>query len=326
VTSGSSDDDRETTSQTAEFTPWHSHEPMQRYDSLFPLLPDFVAKHTIGNRFLPNVGFEARPSAGLWKKVFAALVSEQMGISLAHAERRYPLEFNQSHWLGLTDRIDAIYSEALAHLDSFLALRKTQADRYNRSLATFSDQFFYRNLGSLDAAKRLSELGYLCEVAAILRSSLEQFAFSAKLDSTGKSEDVAAIRPVQCLNHLKKFVPAAGRLYGLTSKYAHFEFDHHTHFFARSPTEVQTIQRAPVLRAYSTHLVFAVLACVSQYALNILESSVLTIQGPSEEIRKTIDAIDRYSDDVCEILKMDAVLGEIDILIHEIATTASKAN
>jgi hypothetical protein len=323
VNGSRSDDKREATPQSDELRPWHSREPMQRYDSLFPLLPDFIAKHTVGSKYLPNVGFETRPSLGLWKKTFAALVSEQMRISLSYAEKRYVPDMNQSRWLGLTDRIDRIYNEAIERLNSFLALRKSQTDRNGRSSAELSDQFFYRNLGSLDAARRLSEMGYLCEVATILRSTLEQFAFSARLDFLRESEDLATIRPIQCLNHLKKFVPAAGRLYGLTSKYAHFEYDHHTHFFARSPTEVQTIQRAPVLRGYSTHLIFAVLVCVSKYALTILESLPETAQTPSEAIRKVISDVDVYSDDVCNILKMDTVLAEIDILIHEIATIPS---
>jgi hypothetical protein len=165
-------------------TPWHSDERMERYNSLFPILPEFVAHYTVGLKRggTPDIGTE-------------------------YAKRRYTEETDQSRWLGLTDRIDLIYEEARKYLSWYFSFQKDQIDGDELSYRDLSSQFFYRNLGSLDAAKRLAELGYLCEVASVLRSALEQFAFWSRLSSLTGTEDPKAIRPIQCLNHFKKFVP-----------------------------------------------------------------------------------------------------------------------
>jgi hypothetical protein len=248
--------------------PWHSHEPIERYESLFPLLPDYVAHYTIGGKRLPRIGLSSKHDLGFRRGLLAALLAGRMQIGIAYAEKRYAKESVETRWLGLTDRIDLIYTEGQKYLGWYLSFGKDQIKSADDpSQDDLSWQFFFRTLGSLDAAKRLSELGYLCEVATILRSALEQFAFCSKLLSLKTSEDIKSIRPIQSLNHFKKFVPGAGQLYGLLSKYTHFEFDHHTHFFTYSSTEIQTIRRGAVLRAYATQLLFLTMACVSKYIL-----------------------------------------------------------
>src|SRR5262245_6554747 len=173
-------------------------------------------------------------------------------------------------------------------------------------------QFFFRNLAAFDASKRLSELGYLCEVAAILRISLEQFAFSARLWQLTGREDLQAIRPIQSLSAFKLFVPASGRLYGLLSKYTHFEYDHHTHFFAKGSNRVFTMQRGAVLRAYATHLVFLTMACISKYVLQVSSKQFATVPTSVQELSDFVQQVNQYSDDVCLILKGDSVLAQLD--------------
>jgi hypothetical protein len=53
------------TSDKEGMQPWHSYEPMERYESLFPLLPDYVAHHTIGGRHLPSIGLSSKHHLGL---------------------------------------------------------------------------------------------------------------------------------------------------------------------------------------------------------------------------------------------------------------------
>jgi hypothetical protein len=255
-----------------ETTPWHSHESVERYNSLFPILPDFVAHYTVGLERGDSVGLPNKHSLRLRKDILATLVADRLGIGVAHARRRYIKEdedTDQCRWLGLTERIDAIYSEGRKYLGWYIAFERDQILEGDKSFRAHSINFFYRNLGSLDAAKRLADLGYLCEVANILRSALEQFAFCSKLASLSGTEDFKSIKPIQCLNHLKGYVPAAGQLYGLMSKYTHFEYDHHTHFFTASPSGIQTIQKGPILRAYATHLLFITMACVAKYILAV---------------------------------------------------------
>lgn len=302
------------TSSRTDEQPWHSYESIERYESLFPLLPNFVAHYTIGGKRLPKIGLSQRIDLQFRKTLLAALIACRMQIGVSYAEKRYAKDAQETRWLGLTEKIDRIYSDGQKYLGLYLSFGKDLI----RGGSDLSWQFFFRTLGSLDAAKRLSELGYLCEVATILRSALEQFAFCAKLLTIEPPADIGKVRPVQCLNHYKNFVPGAGQLYGLLSKYTHFEFDHHTHFFTCSPTEIQTLQTGAVLRAYSTQLIFLTMACVSKYVLIASPMQFEKVPASVQEVRTFIDAVDTFSNDVCEMLPLDELLAKMDILLQEI--------
>lgn len=236
---------------------------------------------------------------------------------MAYAKSRYTEERDQSHWLGLTDRIDEIFDEGRKYFGWYISFER-DCPKDEDSFRHLSIQFFYRSLGSLDAAKRLAELGYLCEVANILRSALEQFAFCSRVASLGATEDFKSIRPLYSLNHFKTYVPAAGQLYGLLSKYTHFEYDHHTHFFTQGPNEIRTIQRGPVLRAYATHLLFMTMACVGKYILAAAPTQFETVPRSVQETDSFIESVNKYSDDVCSMLPLDEVLANLDILLQGI--------
>jgi hypothetical protein len=307
------------TSEDEGEQPWHSYEPIELYESLFPLLPDYVAHYTLGGKRLPRIGLSSKHDLGFRRSLLAALLADRMQIGLDYAEKRYAKDPVESRWLGLTDRIDLIYNEGQKYLGLYLSLGKDQIRSVDDPPQdNLSWQFFFRTLGSLDAAKRLSELGYLCEVATILRSALEQFAFCSKLLSPEASEDVKSIRPVQCLNHFKKFVPSAGQLYGLLSKYTHFEFDHHTHFFTYSSKEIQTIRRGAVLRAYATQLLLLTMACVSKYILVASPTQFKEVPRSVQDIRNFIEGVYVFSDDVCRMLPLDELLAKMDILLQGI--------
>ena len=97
--------------EEVETTPWHSHESVERYNSLFPILPDFVANYTVGLERGDRVGLPDKHSLRLRKDILAVLVAEKLGIGLAYARRQYIKEdTDQCRWLGLTDKIDAVYS------------------------------------------------------------------------------------------------------------------------------------------------------------------------------------------------------------------------
>lgn len=250
--------------------------------------------------------------------MLAVLVADGLGISAAYAKRRYTEESDQSRWLGLTDTIDAIFDEGRKCLGWYVSNEYDQIPESDQSFRTHAVHFFYRNLGSLDAAKRLADLGYLCEVANILRSALEQFAYCSKLASLAGTENFQDIRPIQCINHLKSYVPAAGQLYGLMSRYTHFEYDHHTHFFTYSKVSIQTIQRGSILRAYSTHLLLLMMACTAKYVLAAsaiqFEEIPETIQG----LHAFVEKVDTYSDAVCRMLPRDIILANMDIMLQKI--------
>ena len=117
-------------------------------------------------------------------------------------------------------------------------------------------------------------------------------------------------------------MPAAGQLYGLMSKYTHFEYDHHTHFFTHGPDTIETMQRGPILRAYSTHLLFITMVCVAKYILAAAPTQFSSIPKSIHDISIFIEDVYKYSDDVCRMLPLDAVLARMDILLQGIVKQA----
>jgi hypothetical protein len=67
--------------------PWHSYELIERYESLFPLLPDYVAHYTIGGKRLPRIGLSSKYDLGFRKGLLAALFAGRMQIGIANAEK-----------------------------------------------------------------------------------------------------------------------------------------------------------------------------------------------------------------------------------------------
>jgi hypothetical protein len=67
--------------------PWNSYERVEQYDCLFPVLPDYVAHYTIGGDLSEKVGLEDARSLHLAEDMLAALIANQMGISLSYAKK-----------------------------------------------------------------------------------------------------------------------------------------------------------------------------------------------------------------------------------------------
>jgi hypothetical protein len=196
--------------------PWNSDEPIEHYQSLFPILPDYVAHYTIGGKRFPRIGLPDKSSLRFTQDILSVLVADRLQISVPWARKRYVSDVTGWQWLGLTERIDTLFSAGRDRLGTYVAFGRN-FKKIEDSFQDLSIQFFYRNLGALDAAKRLSELGYLCEVATILRMALEQFAFAGRLWSLPSHKKIESVRRTDSLHHLKSFVPASGRLYGLLS-------------------------------------------------------------------------------------------------------------
>lgn len=296
--------------------PWHSYEDSSKYDSLFPLLPQYIVRQTLGIHNL-RVGLDREPDSELRQNLLAAMAAYRGRIGLDYAKKRYVHEATESRWLGLTDRIDNLFSYGQTRLQRYVSLG-LEAPKHTDFYQDLSMQFFFRNVVAFEAAKRLSDIGYLCEVATILRSALEQFAFSANLWKQRTDRKLKSVRAVHSLNSLKQYVPAAGQLYGHLSKYTHFEFDHHTHFFESSGKQIFTVRRTPTLRAYATHLLLITMACISQYVVRVAPEQFGSVSQSVSELAKFIDLTVRYSDDVCLILPLDEVLANMSMLLQDI--------
>jgi hypothetical protein len=164
--------------------------------------------------------------------------------------------------------------------------------------------------------RRVVAQNHLCEVAVILRSLIEQFAFAAKLRTLPAGTELRKVKPVQCLNYLKSIAGPSGKLYGLLSKYTHFEFDHHTHFFGRSLEANFTIQKHSVLRAYSTHLIFLTMLSMAGYVVSIAPTQFRKPPRSVTELGEFIQGVAKYSREVRDLFPSDLVLAQFNDAIQ----------
>jgi hypothetical protein len=297
--------------------PWNSTEPADSYRKWFPVFIDHSTFDIVGFGE-EAIGLSTFATLDLKRKVLAAAIATKLRISLSYAEKRYvgTDDISAPRELGLSHMIDNLFDQGHSRFCSYIDSLKESFDDDTETLDDLSNQFFYRNMAGLEAAKKLSDLGYLCEVAVILRSLVEQFAFAAKLRTLPIETEIEKVKPVQCLNYLKSVERTAGKLYGLLSKYTHFEFDHHTHFFGRSPEAVFTIQKDSVLRAYSTHLIFLTMLSMAKYVLSVGPTQFDIIPESVSQLEDFTRGIAAYSKEVCDLFPSDRVLANFDYTIR----------
>jgi hypothetical protein len=299
--------------------PWNSTETAETYRKWFPVLIDHSTFDAVGFEE-EAIGLPQVVTLDLKRKVLAAAIAHKLGISLSYAERRYvqAAQINEPRELGLSRRIDALFQEGNLGLCAYVDALRASYDDETTTLDDLSNQFFFRNMAGLEAAKKLSDLGYLCEVAVILRSLLEQFAFAAKVRTLSVETKLEKIKPIECVNYLKSIEKSSGKLYGLLSKYTHFEFDHHTHFFSRSLESIFTIQRDSVLRSYSTHLIFLTMLSMSGYVSSMASKQLRIVPTAVSNLEEFGRKVAEYSKRVCELFPSDRVLAGFDSRIAEL--------
>ncbi len=297
--------------------PWNSREPSESYRKWFPVFPNYSAFDTVGLG-KEAIGLPTTATLALKRKVLTAAIANKLGISLNYAEKRYlsGADLTAPRDLGLSPTVDDLFDQGYSQFCFYIDALKEICSEGSNTLDDLSNQFFYRNMASLDAAKKLSELGYLCEVAVILRSLIEQFAFAAKLRTLSAETDLEKVKPIQCLNYLKSLEGSVGRLYGLLSKYTHFEFDHHTHFFGRSPEAIFTIQKDSVLRAYSTHLIFLTMLSMAKYVLIVAPTEFEDSRKLISDFDNFVRGIASYSRKICNLFPSDSVLAQLNAAIQ----------
>ncbi|KRQ11998.1 hypothetical protein AOQ73_04965 [Bradyrhizobium pachyrhizi] len=298
--------------------PWNSRETTEHYRRWFPVFVNHPVFDTVGFKE-EAIGLSKHATLSLKKKVLAAAIADKLGISLNYAEKRYvgDKEIAPPREVGLSHRIDRTFERGYSNFCLYIEALMENFDSSSSTLDDLANQFFYRNVAGFDAAKTLAELGYLCEAAVVLRSLVEQFAFAAKLRTLPISTELEKIRPLHCLNYLKSIEPSSGKLYGILSKYTHFEFDHHTHFFGQSPGVIFTIQKDSVLRAYATHLVFLTMLSIANYVLSVGPKQFKAPSNALAELEHFVFDVGSYSEEVCSLFPTDEVLARLDLVIKE---------
>jgi hypothetical protein len=97
-----------------------------------------------------------------------------------------------------------------------------------------AELFLLRLLSSFVAVRRLINWGYFSEPLTILRSNLEELAWTHAVGVKFDHKQLKNPNPSKCIGSLKLCFPAAGLLYGALSKFSHMNFDAQKHFVTDS--------------------------------------------------------------------------------------------
>jgi hypothetical protein len=137
--------------------PWNSTEPAENYRKWFPVFIDHSTFDIVGFGE-ETIGLHKFATLDLKRKVLAAAIANKLRISLGYAETRYVEtdDISAPRELGLSDTIDNLFDQGHSAFCSYLDSLKENFDNDTETLDDLSDQFLYRNIAGLDAAKKLS--------------------------------------------------------------------------------------------------------------------------------------------------------------------------
>jgi hypothetical protein len=128
---------------------------------------------------------------------------------------------------------------SIQHLEDFYrALRPRGASSFQ--LVTF-DQAIIRATGTLEHALRLARRGAVFETALVVRGLLEQIAWAWAASRVGVEAELFGISTTKAVTALKTLYPTVGYLYGVLSRYAHFDAELHHWFYAEQNGEIGTL-------------------------------------------------------------------------------------
>lgn len=183
--------------------------------------------------FDSNLGQGLLPIRDAWpqslkKYLAAAIVSNNLGIGLDYAYRKYTKNFsyNEKNELRLDERVEGIFATSIAKMGELYSFEKKDAPE--------QDFFGYfalrRSLFSLEAGHTLAQQGYLSEAMVTNRLALETFAWAYCASKSSKNEDPLKLTTSNAISYASKSFPEIKRLYGISSKFAHWHPDVHLSF------------------------------------------------------------------------------------------------
>jgi hypothetical protein len=197
------------------------------------ILEDFVAigLPRLGARLSALLSADANPE--FIRRVQAAALSVQMGISLSYAEKRYvppeiPKGVTKSYIL-----FQSAYRTAVEYVSQTMQKWKCPPDEtevFTVGGTVFSNVALRRLEGTFRAAGLLFRIGYLFEARAVARTILEQVAWSYVVRDKINFAQASKLSPTACISDLKKLLPHVGRLYGDLSAETHLGIEQHTRF------------------------------------------------------------------------------------------------
>lgn len=182
---------------------------------------------------LVRIGIDYHYDDRLLHNISAGIISHFADLSLSAALKiaRENQRIDPSpipHFEQIFDRVERRF-----HLISLQFLgepRPKNAIANEHSGVMHAELFLARLLSSFIAARRLINWGFFSEPLTILRSSLEQLAWTFAVGVNFDQRQLENPNPSKCIGAFKARFPAAGPLYGALSRFSHMDFEAQKHF------------------------------------------------------------------------------------------------
>ena len=160
--------------------------------------------------------------------VVAAVISANMGISLAYAERRYGSSEKKTEVPDSYDIFQRAYRAAMEHVEK--TIKGSSAPKIAlRPLPECSLRMLPSSglSGTFFAAGLLFRTGHLFEARAVARTILEQVAWAYIVRTVRDAKAARRIKVTGSISSLQPLLPYVGRLYGELSSESHPGLDEH---------------------------------------------------------------------------------------------------
>lgn len=243
-----------------------------------------------------NIGYQSTFPEQLIRRLTAARMSVQMGVSARTAERYIPEETRyeaeakldqemRSSCLGLIDK----------HAEQLEALNESARSRPALGLI-IGDNGIAAARYSVKLCFDLADIGSLYQTSAVARSCLEQLAWSnavAKLDDIDKIQNISAQSQIA---QLSKVNASSGRLYGWFSRHSHWAYDAHWKSFDEIDGKVAVINRSVhyKVQSYAALIVLSRIFCdvvCAQLASRSSENKIRMEPGPFSDLMATLISV-----------------------------------
>lgn len=260
----------------------------------FSLAPTGDYDFFIGQQFEIGV-FEDTPTE-LLRNLKAGIVAHFLGSSsIDYCKKKYVPEGSES--FNIDWQLKACVSELLANVEALYASLRPREDAHV-SLFAF-DMALVRSTGTLQRALYLARRGYLFETALVARGCVEQLGWAWSAGQVKNEEELFQLSSSRGVGRLKEVYPSVGKLYGVLSKYSHFETALHHWLYAESGNEVATKMADASTKLMATTWLFLLsdlLGVVTEtfYKSKVQPGNFLTKAGRIRKRRRTIARFDAY--------------------------------
>ncbi len=202
--------------------------PRDRWVENFPIQSAVDLDYVFGQHLSWPVGITRESPIEFKQRIKAAAISYQLRLkSIDYTLKQYVPPEPTNIILG--DEISDFLKKSLR--DTREELNRLYIDGYAKFGEFASEITLVRIPDMIDTSRMLANRGLFLEIVPILRTNLEMLAWVSKVYFIENDDLVKSIEPQKCVAHLKKIYEPAGSLYGMFSKYTHWNYNIHPKFF-----------------------------------------------------------------------------------------------